>query len=189
MDAWNGISLFWKSRCSTPDIQVQSDASGSWGCGALTEDKWFSFSWPDPLQELSIAHKELIPIVIAGFVWGKFWAGKVVRFMSDNQAVVMVLTKLFCHDTCLMGYLRCIVFCAAKYNFWFTAQHTPGRSNVLADATSRNKVDLFLSQAPPSMERLPETIPSEIAQLLCLQEPNWLCPIWRTLFNTITLKA
>ena len=57
MDAWNGISLFWKSRCSTPDIQVQSDASGSWGCGALTKDKWLSFPWPDPLQELSIAHK------------------------------------------------------------------------------------------------------------------------------------
>ena len=47
----------WKSRCSTPDIQVQSDASGSWGCGALTKDKWLSFPWPDPLQELSIAHK------------------------------------------------------------------------------------------------------------------------------------
>ena len=171
------------------DVSPLTSVSGSWGCGALTEGKWLSFPWPDPLQELSIAHKELIPLVIAGFVWGKFWAGKVVQFMSHNQAVIMVLTKLFCHDTCLMGYLRCIVFCATRYNFWFTEQHTPGRFNVLADAISRNKVDLFLSQAPPSMERLPEAIPSEISQLLCLQEPNWLCPIWRTLFSTITLKA
>lgn len=43
-----------------------------------------------------IAHKELIPIVIASFVWGKSWEEKIVQFNSDNQAVVTILTRLYC---------------------------------------------------------------------------------------------
>ena len=189
MESWNGVSLFWHPRSSTPDVVIWSDASGSWGCGALTEANWLVFQWPDPLTALSIAHKELIPIVIAGLVWGQHWAGKVVQFISDNQAVVTVLTKLYCRDASLMGYLRCIVFSAARHGYWFTAKHIPGRNNTLADAISRNKLDLFLAQAPPTMSRTPVELPPEIAQLLCLQDPDWLCPTWRRLFSSITLRA
>ena len=189
MNSWNGVSLFWKTRSDNPDIRVWSDASGSWGCGALIDDRWLVFPWPTPLSSLSIAHKELIPIVIASFVWGKSWEGKIVQFNSNNQAVVTILTKLYCRDNSLMGYLRCLVFCAAKNNFWFCAKHTPGRENTLADAISRNRNDLFLSQAPASMKRSPDEIPPEVSQLLCLQEPDWLCPAWRRLFNYITQRA
>ena len=127
------------------------------GCGALTDTRWFIFQWPEMLLPLSIAHKELIPIVIAGYLWGKHWSGKVIEFSSDNQ--VHVLSKLYCRDARLMCYLRCLVFCAANHNFWFTAKHIPGRRNVLADAISRNKIDLFLSQAPKTMEVTPDGIP------------------------------
>ena len=188
IDSWNGVSLFWKSRRSMPDIKVVSDASGSWGCGALSANNWFHFQWPAALTPLSIAYKELIPIVVASFAWGKSWAGKVVEFSSDNQAVVTILTKLYCRDLGLMSLLRCLVFCAATHNFWFTARHVPGRINNLADAISRNRVDLFLSQAPLTMKRLPENIDPEIIRLLCLQEPDWLCPDWMVSFITITQK-
>ena len=40
MNSWNGVSLFWKTRSDNPDIRVWSDASGSWGCGALIDDRW-----------------------------------------------------------------------------------------------------------------------------------------------------
>ena len=170
------------------DIKVVSDASGSWGCGALSANNWFHFQWPAALTPLSIAYKELIPIVVASFAWGKSWAGKVVEFSSDNQAVVTILTKLYCRDLGLMSLLRCLVFCAATHNFWFTARHVPGRINNLADAISRNRVDLFLSQAPLTMKRLPENIDPEKIRLLCLQEPDWLCPDWMVSFITITQK-
>ena len=90
--SWNGISLFWKSRSTSPDVQVWSDASGNWGCGALSLNRWLQLEWPPILHTLSIAHKELIPIVIAGFVWGRSWAGRIVQFNCDNQAVVTILS-------------------------------------------------------------------------------------------------
>ena len=189
METWNGVLLFWKARSSTPDTRMWTDASGSWGCGGVAGNKWLIFKWPECLGELAIAQKELIPIVIAGLVWGKQWAGRVVQFNCDNQAVVTVLTKLYCRDSCLMAYLRCLVFCAAKHCFWFTAKHIPGHSNILADAISRNKVDFFLTQAPLTMERSPEELPEEIPQLLLLQEPDWLSPTWTKLFNCITQQA
>ena len=56
MNTWNGISLFWKLRSASLDVQVWSDTSGSWGCGVLIE-KWFVFQWPELLHSLLIAHK------------------------------------------------------------------------------------------------------------------------------------
>ena len=112
-----------------------------------------------------------------------------MKFISDNQAVVTVLSKLYSHEALLMGYLRCLVFSAAKHGFWFTAEHIPGSQNTFADAISRNKMDLFLAQAPPTMSKTPEELPLEIDQLLCLQNPNWFCPTWRRLFSSITQKA
>ena len=189
MDSWNGISLFWKSRRDQPDVKVWSDASGSWGCGALAINSWLILPWSMSLSTQSIAHKELIPIVIASFIWGRQWEGKMVQFNSDNMSVVMILSKLYTRDDALMGYLRCVVFCAAKYNFWFCAKHTPGKDNKLADAISRNQINLFLSQAPKTMARIPDIIPQEVVQLLHLREANWLCPIWRELFNIITRRV
>ena len=186
MNTWNGISLFWESRRSNPDIQIWSDASGSWGCGALSQGKWFQLQWTTPLKSLSIAHKERIPIVIAGFVWSKQWAASIVQFITDNEAVATILNKLYCWD---MGLLRCLVFCAAKYNFWFTGVHTPGTKNTLADALSRNKVVLFRSQAPVITRQLPDAIAPGMVQLLSLSNPDCLSPNWNQLFNAITLKA
>ena len=184
MEVWNGISLFWKPRSSTPDVLIWSDASGSWGCVALCDDQWLILQWPQTLKEFGIAQKELIPIVIAGLMWGKQWAGKIVQFKCDNDAVVKILNKLYSDNACLIGYLQCLVFCAAKYGFWFTADHIAGRTNTLADAISRNKVAFFLSQAPSTMKRIPERLPEEEVQLICLQDPDWLCPTWRRLFST-----
>ena len=38
MKLWNGISIF---STGGPTIQLVSDASGSWGCGAFSGHEWF----------------------------------------------------------------------------------------------------------------------------------------------------
>ena len=123
IETWNDISLFWKPRSSTPDVTVWSNTSTSWGYETLTENKQLVLQWPKPLHALSNTHKKLIPIVIAGLVWEKCGAGKVVQFMSDNKAVVTVLLKLYCQDASLIAYLLCLIFSAAENSFWFTAEH------------------------------------------------------------------
>ena len=64
MEKWNGISMLWDTQRYLSDITVYSDASGSWGCGALWQQKWFNFPWSAKLQTCSIAVKQLVPVVV-----------------------------------------------------------------------------------------------------------------------------
>ena len=42
---WNGVSVV-AALCRRPiDAKVTSDASGSWGCGAFCNQRWFNLSW------------------------------------------------------------------------------------------------------------------------------------------------
>lgn len=43
---WNGVSMLWDHQRASPDVRVVSDASGSWGCGAVALPEWFSLEWP-----------------------------------------------------------------------------------------------------------------------------------------------
>ncbi len=54
----------------TPTVVISSDASGSWGCGAWWNSAWFQVAWTEEWASVSIAAKELIPIVSACAVWG-----------------------------------------------------------------------------------------------------------------------
>ena len=164
--AFSGGSPSWTHgivSCFSGNIEVLlptyvwSNTSASGGVGHRRTISGSSSNGQNPLSKRAITQKELIPIVIAGLVWRKHWAGKVVQFNSDNQAVVTAMTKLYCRDTCLMGYLRCLVFCAARYCFWFTAKHIPGSPNILEQIPSH--VIQWLSQAPPTMERSLERLP------------------------------
>ena len=48
-----------------------SDASGTWGCGALNDDlPWFKVQWPESWQQIHIAAKEMVPVVLAVAIWG-----------------------------------------------------------------------------------------------------------------------
>ena len=187
IEPWNGVSVLWKSREASPDVEVWSDASGSWGCGAFTNSRWLQHAWPPEMPVSAIAHKELIPIVMASFIWGQQWQGNFVLFHCDNAAVVAVMNKLYCRDLRLMHMIRCLIFIAAKCNFWFAATHIPGANNTLADAISRNKANLFLSQVPPTMQMqpVPDYVPIEIPQILYLQQPDWLSVSWMRLFMDI----
>ena len=46
VQAWNGVSFL---ECSpiprAPDAYIETDASGSWGCGALFNNLWFQLEW------------------------------------------------------------------------------------------------------------------------------------------------
>ena len=58
---WNGMSFF----PDLPVVEMASDASGSWGCGAWHGRSWFQVPWDPRAQALSIVAKELLPIILA----------------------------------------------------------------------------------------------------------------------------
>ena len=77
----------------------------------------------------------------------------------------------------MMHLIRLLVFFAARFNFWFTASHIPGKQNILADTLSRNNVSLFLLQAPQAVPQGAYLSPS-LVDLLALNitwtSTNWI---------------
>lgn len=110
---WNGVSILWDVGSLRPDVQVFSDASGNWGCGAYSGQSWFSLRWPPELMNASIQVKELIPVVIAAALYGREWVGRLVQFWVDNAAVVDIIHSTYSRESHLMHLVRLLVFFAA----------------------------------------------------------------------------
>ena len=174
---WNGTSFF---PAAAPSVDVVSDASGSYGCGAFSlSHGWFQIVWPESWQSVSIAGKELAPIVVAAALWGHQWQRRRVRFRSDNMAVVTILNTCTARDPILMHLLRCLVFYAASFRFHFMSEHIPGELNIAADAISRNNLSLFTSLTP----QIPRTVvPQLVLDLLVTRRPDWGSNDWTRAF-------
>ena len=177
LQEWNGRSFF---PATAPSIEVVSDASGSFECGAFSVNHgWFQLAWPPHWQATHITAKELVPIVIAASLWGTTWEKKCVRFWSNNMAVVQVLRTRTSKDSIIMHLLWCLSFYAALFQFSFVSEHIPGAQNTAADAISRDNIPLFLSLFPQCSQCL---IPKAVSDLLVVRQPNWGSEEWAKLF-------
>ena len=72
LNNWNGVSLFrflkWESL---PDCEISSDAAKSKGFGIIYGTSCCSCHWPVEMGDnVIIASLEIIPVVIAAFLWG-----------------------------------------------------------------------------------------------------------------------
>ena len=126
---WNGISVLRKASLSSPEVQLHSDASGSWGRGAVWGAVWFQVSWhwqvPRKFGLSSIAVKELLPIILAAGIWGPHWRGCTVCCCCDNEAVVSVVNSGACRDKQIAHLIRCLFFIEAHFDFSLVAKHVP----------------------------------------------------------------
>lgn len=181
---WNGTSMLFKWDRLHPQSIVTSDASGHWGCGAYVGDHWFQFQWPSDMDECHITIKELIPIVMAAAIWGHEWVGQSVRFQCDNAAVVAIVNSGSSRDPFAMHLVRCLAFITARFNFVVSSSHIHGVDNILADALSRNRIDLFRVHFPQA-QRNPATLPPALVDMLISSRPDWTSPHWTRLWSSI----
>ena len=184
---WNGVSILAPLKAENPDLEITSDASGTWGCGAFSEGEWFQLQWDSSLASVDISIKELIPIIIASMLWGHKWKGKTVRALCDNMAIVHVLRSKHSKDSELMHLLRCLSMIECAYGFTLVSKHLPGKLNLLADALSRDKLPLFRSHYPQALPD-PTPIPPVVLQLLVKQKPDWTCTNWANHFRITTFR-
>ena len=62
--------------------------------------------------------------------------------------------------------------------------HLAGSHNVIADAISRNLMQVFFSHVPKSLTPVPESI----WEVLVTQQPDWLSTIWqKSLTNSLSI--
>ena len=178
LQSWNGTMFFPYSPVT--QVHVHSDASGSFGCGALlTQSSWFQLRWPHSWDSIDITTKELLPVVLAAAVWGREWRHQSVCFHTDNMGVVAILQKRSARHPVALHLLRCLYFYAAFFRFDYVAHHVPGVVNVAADAISRNNLTLFSSLFPQAMQ---VSIPQPLQDLLVVQRPDWGSRHWTSLF-------
>ncbi len=149
----------------------------SWGCGA----------WMLPADHclLSIALKELAPVVFAAAVWGERWRGQFILCHSDDTAVVAQLNFLHARDPLACNMLRCLAFWQPLYDFCLReVHHITGALNTGADQLSRNNAAAFLgyySCASPS----PSQVRPGLIQLLCQEPADWTSLRWRERFTCL----
>ena len=162
LPSWDGVYFFDLPEWSpVPDLFLSTDASGSLGYGAFYSGAWFNGSWSPSQQGLSIAYKELFPIVLACFVWGDQWRNRRIQFCCDNQSVVAIISSGTSKDRSLMKLLRELFLCAAKFNFKVAAKHVQGIKNGIADSLSRFHMQVF-HQLAPEAHMQPVVIPPEL---------------------------
>ena len=128
-ERWNGVSMLSSLNSQPAVATITSDASRSWGCGAVCGQEWFQLSWDGKLEHSHISVKELTPIVIAVALWGKKWQGKSLLVQSDNTATVAMVNSRTSHDTEAMHLIRCLTFILARFQLTLSAIHIPGKEN------------------------------------------------------------
>ena len=183
----NGISVLRKPSLFSPEVQLHSDASGSWGCGAVWGAVWFQVSWhrqvPRKFGLSSIAVKELLPIILAAGIWGPHWRGCTVCCCCDNEAVVSVVNSGVCRDKEIAHLMRCLFFIEAHFDFSLVAKHVPGVSNIEADTISRDDLRAFFASNPQA-HPLPTAVNSAFLRCLMEVEPNWMSADWISWFSS-----
>ena len=132
---------------------------------------------------MSIAAKELIPIILACQAWGLRWHSQQVLCHCDNQVVVACLRSRTSRDEALMHIMCCLVFIEAHYHCYLHPIYIHTKANYLADDLSRDNLSSFLSKVPQA-DAHPTPVSRQLLDLLLDTRVDWTSPPWRRLFNT-----
>ena len=190
IQSWNGVSMLREYSSQQSDFEAWTDASGSFGCGAIWGKRWLQASWSDVYkgdlkveEEDGITLKELLPIILACAIWGPHWRQSSALIHCDNEGTVAVVNSGYSRVEKIMHLLRCLFFIRARFGIEIKAVHVPGKENLLADAISRNNISSLLSQIPEAATTQ-ETIPQNLINLSMRQQPDWTSAAWSQLFTS-----
>ena len=126
-------------KCILPyQHQVELDACLT-GCGAVAGDQFYATPFPQYVLYggHSIAHLEMLNVVVAVKMWRERWSGWTVQIYCDNANTVALLQSGKSRDDFMRACAREIFLYAAAFDIDVQACHRPGVQMVWADALSR----------------------------------------------------
>ena len=137
LPAYNGIRIVDKAAFPCQD-RLELDACLS-GCGAYTGDSYYAELFPDSVvrAEHTIAHLELLNIVVAVKVWGEQWRGHTVEVKCDNMNACLAVQTGRSKDSYIQHCVRELFVLGVSYDVELRVVHCPGKHMVRADALSR----------------------------------------------------
>ena len=149
LPSWNGRQKILDINTTLcPSVNLYTDASGQIGFGIYFNGEWVAQKWPDKFAQNSIQWKELFPIYLACYIWGKQFHEKRLLFHCDNMAITNIWATGTSKCTKIMSLVRKIFFIAAENNFTVNIKHIPGIDNSVADSLSRFQMPRFRQLAP-----------------------------------------
>ena len=155
-----------------PVVTIYTDASFT-GFGAVKGNDWLAGVWANiPLPSyLNIAvlnnfllchtlpasfdeninYLELVSAILALLIWAPALTGAMVMIYSDNQSTVAFLNKCTAKNADAVAWLKEVFYASLRYDFRFSARHTPGITNTVPDALSRlteskKHLDTFINE-------------------------------------------
>ena len=140
LDLWpnyNGVRIVDKEMVPCQD-KLELDAC-LLGCGAYTGDSFYAERFPDYVvrAQHTIAHLELLNVVVALKVWGEQWRGHVVQVKCDNMNACLAVQTGRSRDDFIQHCARELFVLSASFDVELRVEHCPGVKLTRADALSR----------------------------------------------------
>ena len=119
--------------------QVELDACLT-GCGAVAGEQFYAAQFPVHVlrADHTIAHLELLNIVVAIKVWRRRWSGWTVQVFCDNLNTVHVLQSGRSRDHFMRSCAREVFLHTAACDIDIQVCHRPGLDMVWTDASPGN---------------------------------------------------
>ena len=89
-----------------------------------------------------IAHLELLNLIVAVKFWQKWWAGHQIEIQCDNMNTCLLIMSGKSVDPFIQKGARELYMVVAANDIDLNVVHTPGLPLVLADALSREHLDM-----------------------------------------------
>ena len=143
MPHYNGISVLDKTLVPCTD-QLEVDACLE-GSGGLCGDQFYSRLFPDFIiqEKHSIAHLEMLNMVVAFRLWSSHWEHQKLQVYTDNMNTCVALQTGRSRDRFMQACTRTIFLLSAAYDIELLVCHTPGTTLQCADALSRSHITRY----------------------------------------------
>jgi hypothetical protein len=126
-----------------PSFAFATDACLTGGGGHFASD-WFHVNWAldvPSVVDCNINILELQTVLEAAKRWGSRWSGLHILVRSDNAATVAAVNRGTSRSVGMLSIIKQLFWLSVEFDFRLSAQHLPGRLNVLSDCLSR--LDVF----------------------------------------------
>ena len=142
ISVYNGVSIIPEPVWSNPDAVISCDACLA-GAGGWFNGKYFHTEFPKFIKDmgLHINALELLTVMVALKLWGRFLPAKKIVVCCDNLSSVVVTQTGRARDKFLQSCLRELVFIQARFSFEVKLTHIRGEDNRSADLLSRWGLD------------------------------------------------
>lgn len=169
---FNGVSYIpenvWFDNNS---LQLFTDSAGAANLGAacFLNGEWCFFPWPEYWSATQILKDltflEMVPVILAMYLWGKKLANRKITLSIDNEALVSVLNRQTSKSKGVMQLVRPFVLMSMTFGITFKAVHISSKENAIADSISRKQWSRFKALAPEAKGE-PLGVPREFQKLI-----------------------